>query len=70
MNKIAIVTGAVSGIGLGVSKKLFHENYHVLAMDKDEEKLHALQEEMDHPKVAKYTFHYRILRKKRKTIIS
>ena len=45
MNKIAIVTGAASGIGLGVSKKLFHENYHVLALDKDEEKLHALQEE-------------------------
>lgn len=49
MTNVAVVTGAASGIGLSVSKRLLYEHYHVLALDRDERKLQKLQEEVDHP---------------------
>ena len=37
--KTALITGAATGIGYAILKKLCHENIKVLALDKDKKKL-------------------------------
>ncbi len=45
MEKIAVVTGATSGIGRAIAGKFIREGYNVLAVGRDEEKLAGLKNE-------------------------
>ena len=41
-NRIAIVTGAASGIGAATARRLAHEGAHVVAVDRDQQRLSSL----------------------------
>ena len=44
-NKVALVTGGASGIGLAIVKRLAANNVKVVVADINEEKLHSLESE-------------------------
>ncbi|RFA32957.1 hypothetical protein CAI16_16465 [Virgibacillus dokdonensis] len=51
MEKVAVVTGAGSGIGSAITKKLIGDGYVVLGIDRDAKNLHMIQEELNSPKL-------------------
>src|SRR5699024_4150103 len=47
MNKTAIITGASSGIGLGVARKLINEDYNVVLAARSKEKIEMHANELN-----------------------
>ena len=46
MNKIALVTGASSGIGRDISRSLAKRNYNLIIVARDNDKLQALKKDL------------------------
>lgn len=51
MSKTALVTGAARGIGLATSKRFLSEGWHVVMLDRDEEELAAVSDDMENAHV-------------------
>lgn len=55
-NKVALVTGAAQGIGRGIALRLAQEGVHIGLVDMHQEKLQAVQQEVQALGVQACTF--------------
>ena len=46
-DKVAVITGAASGIGKALAIKFYNEKYKLILLDKDDTQLQAIKNQLD-----------------------